>query len=82
MLRIFFIFLQISDAWKDDEFFIIGNDVNIDWLGLLFDVYRAYVEDLNVFCWSSGMALPTLSDDAKSTLGAVARISSRSEQLS
>jgi hypothetical protein len=55
---------------------IVGDDMNDDFVGLLYDVYRIFVEDLSVFCWSSGMALPVL-DRRKSPIGAVARISSR-----
>ena len=69
-------FSKFPDAWKDHEFLIIGSEANDEWLELLHQVYRLFVEDLQVFCWSTGIALPPLAGH-QSPLGAIARISSR-----
>ena len=73
--------MKYSDGWKDHEFVIIADDLNDDFVDLFFDVYRVYVEELSVFCWSSGIALPSLSNVNKSNIGAVARISSRYDKF-
>jgi hypothetical protein len=47
------------DSQKDHEFVIIGKTNINDWIKALYLVYRTYVEELKVYCFSSGMAWPT-----------------------
>ena len=47
------------DSQKDHEFVIVGTKNLRDWIQLLYIVYRTYVEELQVYCFSSGMAWPT-----------------------
>jgi hypothetical protein len=44
---------------KDREIWVIGKDNIYDWAWLYFISFRAYIEELKVFCFSQGMALPT-----------------------
>jgi hypothetical protein len=69
-------FLNLTDAWKEHEFLIIGTEASDEWLELFYQVYRLFVEDFKVFCWSTGIVLPPMAN-LQSPLGAVARISSR-----
>ena len=47
------------DSQKDNEFVIIGTSSLRDWTRLLYLVHRTYIEELKVYCFSSGMAWPT-----------------------
>ena len=52
---------------KDREIWVIGSDSIFDWAWLYFISFRAYIEELKVYCFSQGMALPT-SEIAPSNL--------------
>ena len=47
------------DAQKDYEFVIIGTTNLRDWVRLLYLVHRTYIEELNLYCFSTGMAWPS-----------------------
>ena len=47
------------DAQKEHEFIILGTTNLKDWIRAMYLVYRTYVEELSVYCFSSGMAWPT-----------------------
>ena len=47
------------DAQKEHEFVILGTSNLTDWIRAMYLVYRTYVEELSVYCFSSGMAWPT-----------------------
>jgi hypothetical protein len=42
------------DAWKDNEFIVFGSDADADFVDLVYDVYRTFVDKMEIFCWSSG----------------------------
>ena len=52
---------------KDREIWVIGKDNIFDWSWLYFLSFRAYIEELEVYCFSQGMALPS-SQIAPSTI--------------
>ena len=47
------------DSQKDNEFVIVGTSSLRDWTRLLYLVHRTYIEELKVYCFSTGMAWPT-----------------------
>ena len=47
------------DAQKEHEFIVFGKSNLKDWIRAMYLVYRTYVEELSVYCFSSGMAWPT-----------------------
>ena len=47
------------DAQKDHEFIDIGTTSLRDWVRLLYLVHRTYIEELNIYCLSTGMAWPS-----------------------
>ena len=44
---------------KDNEFMVVGTDSLLDWTWLYWLVHRTYIEELGVFCFSQGMAMPS-----------------------
>ncbi|XP_063683709.1 uncharacterized protein LOC134818198 [Bolinopsis microptera] len=44
---------------KDREIWVVGKDNVFDWAWLYFISFRAYIEELEVYCVSQGIALPT-----------------------
>ena len=47
------------DSQKDNEFVISGTSSLRDWTRLMYLVHRTYIEELKVYCFSTGMAWPT-----------------------
>ena len=47
------------DSQKEHEFVIVGTTSLRDWIRAFYLIYRTYVEELKVYCFSSGMAWPT-----------------------
>lgn len=47
------------DAKKDNEFIIIGSTSLSDWIRAMYFIHRTYIEELKVYCFSSGMAWPS-----------------------
>ena len=47
------------DSEKDNEFVISGSSNLRDWTRLLYLVHRTYIEELKVYCFSTGVAWPT-----------------------
>ena len=47
------------DATKENEFIIVGSTSLSDWIRALFLIHRTYIEELKVYCFSSGMAWPS-----------------------
>ena len=47
------------DATKENEFIIIGSTSLSDWVRALYLIHRTYIEELKVYCFSSGMAWPS-----------------------
>ena len=47
------------DATKENEFIIVGSTSLSDWIRALYLIHRTYIEELKVYCFSSGMAWPS-----------------------
>ena len=47
------------DATKENEFIVVGSTSLNDWIRALYLIHRTYIEELKVYCFSSGMAWPS-----------------------
>jgi hypothetical protein len=65
------------DARKDHEFVIVSPRPNADYVNAFHTVYRTYLDQLGVFCWSSASAWPPRMEDPRHALPVVTRIGSR-----
>lgn len=51
--------IVLLDSEKDPEFFISGTSSLRDWTTLLYFVHSTYIEELKVYCFSTGVVWPT-----------------------
>ena len=54
---------------KDREVWVVGKDDIFDWSWLYYIAFRSYIEELGVYCFSQGMALPTSTIMSSPLLG-------------
>ena len=64
------------DAHKDHEFIVIAPNLE-SFAEAFFKVYKTYLSELGVYCWSSGFAFPSL--DRSESIPYVAKIGSRGD---
>ncbi|KAK3103632.1 hypothetical protein FSP39_020641, partial [Pinctada imbricata] len=63
---------------KDNEVVVMCETPNDDFFTLMYFVYRAFLDDMEKLCYSSGIAFPSLDDnDVRGRLPAYARIITR-----
>lgn len=62
---------------KDNEVIVFSESASEDFFKLQYYVYRAFIDDMQKLCYSSGFALPSMDNDNKGKLPAYVRAITR-----